>query len=109
MSPPRYEYIYGINPAFEVSRAGKRPTLTAYLDRALTKNPRLTKLADLCDFKNIPLEGVDRSRLIELCTSFFCVAGGDRFDGNRWNDLHYTDAFKQKARYRQVKEAMVDA
>lgn len=25
-------------------------------------------------------------------------AGGDTFDGNRWNDLHYTNAFKQAAR-----------
>ncbi|RIK67119.1 MAG: restriction endonuclease subunit M [Planctomycetota bacterium] len=25
-------------------------------------------------------------------------AGGDKFDGNRWNDLHYTNAFKQAAR-----------
>lgn len=24
--------------------------------------------------------------------------GGDAFDGNRWNDLHYTNAFKQAAR-----------
>ena len=27
-------------------------------------------------------------------------AGGDKFDGNRWNDLHYTNAFKQAARER---------
>lgn len=27
-------------------------------------------------------------------------AGGDTFDGNRWNDLHYTTAFKQAARER---------
>lgn len=27
-------------------------------------------------------------------------AGGDTFDGNRWNDLHYTNAFKQAARQR---------
>ena len=25
-------------------------------------------------------------------------AGGDDFDGNRWNDLHYTNAFKKSAR-----------
>ncbi|MBI4517719.1 MAG: SAM-dependent DNA methyltransferase [Deltaproteobacteria bacterium] len=28
-------------------------------------------------------------------------AGGKHFDGNRWNDLHYTIAFKQAARERQ--------
>lgn len=28
--------------------------------------------------------------------------GGAKFDGNRWNDLHYTRAFKQAARDRQA-------
>ncbi len=28
-------------------------------------------------------------------------AGGDSFDGNRWNDLHYSVAFKQAARQRK--------
>ncbi|MBL9158387.1 MAG: hypothetical protein JNJ70_12995 [Verrucomicrobiales bacterium] len=28
-------------------------------------------------------------------------AGGGKFDGNRWNDLHYTTAFKQAARDRK--------
>ncbi|MBL9158385.1 MAG: hypothetical protein JNJ70_12985 [Verrucomicrobiales bacterium] len=31
-------------------------------------------------------------------------AGGAKFDGNRWNDLHYTTAFKQAARDRHRKE-----
>lgn len=30
-------------------------------------------------------------------------AGGRTFDGNRWNDLHYTNAFKQAARDRKRK------
>ncbi len=30
-------------------------------------------------------------------------AGGSRFDGNRWNDLHYTNAFKQAARDQKKK------
>ena len=29
-------------------------------------------------------------------------AGDDTFDGNRWNDLHYSNAFKQAARARHV-------
>ena len=28
-------------------------------------------------------------------------AGSDDFDGNRWNDLHYSNAFKQAARDRR--------
>jgi hypothetical protein len=31
--------------------------------------------------------------------------GGQQFDGNRWNDLHYSNAFKQAARERAAKEA----
>lgn len=30
--------------------------------------------------------------------------GGQAFDGNRWNDLHYTRAFKQEARERNARE-----
>ena len=29
-------------------------------------------------------------------------AGGPKFDGNRWNDLHYSSSFKQAARARQA-------
>ena len=36
-------------------------------------------------------------------------AGGRTFDGNRWNDLHYTNAFKQAARVGSEKgNAMTD-
>ena len=31
-------------------------------------------------------------------------AGNDKFDGNRWNDLHYSNAFKQAARERRMAE-----
>ena len=32
-------------------------------------------------------------------------AGGKEFDGNRWNELHYSRAFKQAARERARKDA----
>lgn len=31
--------------------------------------------------------------------------GGPEFDGNRWNDLHYTNAVKRAARAREAVEA----
>ena len=31
-------------------------------------------------------------------------AGGEKFDGNRWNDLHYSNSFKQAARARRATE-----
>ena len=38
------EIIYGINPAFEAIRAGKRTVSTAWIFKEYTKNPRLKKL-----------------------------------------------------------------
>ena len=38
------------------------------------------------------------------CTDFL---GGPNFDGNRWNDLHYTNAVKSAARDRQHKRANI--
>ena len=33
--------------------------------------------------------------------------GGGTFDGNRWNNLHYTRAFKEAAQARQASKAGV--
>jgi 23S rRNA (guanosine2251-2'-O)-methyltransferase len=66
MAPPRHEYIHGINAAFEVLRAGRRETKAAYLARASRENPRLKKLAGFCERKGVPVEWVDKSRLVEL-------------------------------------------
>ena len=30
--------------------------------------------------------------------------GGEEFDGNRWNDMHYTNAVKRAARAREPRE-----
>ena len=37
------------------------------------------------------------------------LSGGAKFDGNRWNDLHYSNSFKRSARERRVAEVKVNA
>ncbi len=68
MSKPRWEYIYGINPAFEVLRGGRRRVHNAFLNDA-SSHPRLRKLATYLESKKIPVEWVDKRRLFDLAES----------------------------------------
>jgi 23S rRNA (guanosine2251-2'-O)-methyltransferase len=69
MAPPSREYIYGINPVFEVVRAGRRTLYEAYLNQATAGQPRLAKLAALLEKQGIPIQWVDKHRLFELSRS----------------------------------------
>lgn len=69
MAAPRHEYVHGLNAAFEVLRAGRRETKAAYLARSSKENPRLKKLAAFCERRGVPVEWVDKSRLVELSKS----------------------------------------
>lgn len=69
MAKPSREYIYGINPAFEVVRAGKRTVYEAYLNKAASKQPRIKKLAQYLERMNIPIQWVDKGRLNDLASS----------------------------------------
>ncbi len=66
MAKPSREYIYGVNPVFEVVRAGRRRVYEAYLNRATAKQPRLRKLAQYLEKSGIPFEFVDKQRLADL-------------------------------------------
>lgn len=61
------EYIYGINPAFEVARAGRRKIHRAYLAETAAKTARASKLAGLFKQADYPVETVSKGRLFELC------------------------------------------
>ena len=63
---PRTEYIYGINPAFEVVRAGRRRVQAAFLNQAAVGNPRLKKLSTFLQQKVVPVEWTDKGRLSQL-------------------------------------------
>jgi len=69
MGKSRWEYIYGINPAFEVLRGGKRKIHEAYLNENAQDNPRLKKLAAYIATKQVAIEWVSKQRLFELSES----------------------------------------
>ncbi len=69
MAPPSREYIYGINPIFEVARSGRRKIYEAYLNQATARQPRLAKLAAVLEKQGIHVEWVDKQRLFELARS----------------------------------------
>ncbi|MFC1497207.1 23S rRNA (guanosine(2251)-2'-O)-methyltransferase RlmB [Verrucomicrobiota bacterium] len=69
MAKPSREYIYGINPVFEVVRAGKRKIYEAYLNKAAERQPRIRKLVQYLEKMNIPVEWVDKQRVMSLSGS----------------------------------------
>jgi len=69
MAKAKHEYIYGINPCFEVIRSGRRTVKQAYLNKTATNNPRLRTLARFLKSREIPIERVDKYRLFQLSKS----------------------------------------
>ena len=69
MSRPSREYIYGINPAFEVLRAGRRTVYQAFLNETAQKTARIKKLHRVLQRKDIPVEWVEKQRLRELAST----------------------------------------
>ncbi|HDQ45204.1 MAG TPA: RNA methyltransferase [bacterium] len=66
MSKPTREYIYGINPAFEVIRAVKRKVYEAFLDETRLDQPRFSELVEMLENNTIPVRRVDRRRVNDL-------------------------------------------
>ena len=64
-----YEYIYGINPAFEVLCAKRRRVNQALISRGSESNPKVHKLVSLLDRAKVPVERTAKSRLTQLCQS----------------------------------------
>jgi 23S rRNA (guanosine2251-2'-O)-methyltransferase len=69
MGKPRWEYIYGINPAFEVLRGGRRTVHEAFLSESSRNNPRIQKLATYLSSKSIPTHWVEKGRVVDLSES----------------------------------------
>jgi len=67
--PDETTIVYGVNPAFEVLRAGRRTVREAYLNRSSADSPRLRKLAALLQARNIPHRLVEKGQLIDLTGS----------------------------------------
>ncbi len=66
---PSREYIYGINPSFELVRAGKRKIFKAYLNKAVARQPRIQKLSQYLEKMDIPIQWVDKQRVMDLSGS----------------------------------------
>lgn len=69
MGKSRWEYIYGINPAFEVLRGEKRKVHEAFLNENARDNPRLKKLARFLETREVPIQWVSKQRIFELSES----------------------------------------
>ena len=69
MTRPSREYIYGMNPAFEVLRAGRRTVYQAFLNETSQKTTRIKKLHSILQRKDIPVEWVEKQRLRDLAST----------------------------------------
>lgn len=69
MAKSSVEYVYGINSCFEVIRGGKRKIYQVYLGEKNVNNPRIKKLIEVLDKKEIPHEWVTKERLNQLSGS----------------------------------------
>ena len=69
MAKSTREYIYGTNPAFEVLRAKRRTVYGAWLNQSSRTKPRMQKLAKLLEQHEVPIEWVEKGRLIQLSKS----------------------------------------
>ena len=69
MAKASLEFVYGLNPAFEVLRAGRRKVYGAWLNQASRDKPRIKKLVTLLKKHGVEVEWAEKGRLIQLSTS----------------------------------------
>ena len=69
MSKPSREHVYGLNPAFEVLRAGKRRVYSAHLNEGMRDNTRVKKLLGVLERGNVEIEWTDKGRLMQISGS----------------------------------------
>lgn len=63
------EFLYGLNPAFECLRAGRRKVLEAFLNEQTAQSSRLKTLRRLLEEREIPVSLTDKGRLHQLSGS----------------------------------------
>jgi len=61
------EYIYGINPAFEIVRAGRRKIYRAFFSDTLCGQERTRRLVELYKNSVCKVEFVNKGKLFDLC------------------------------------------
>jgi len=63
------EYIYGVNPCFEVVRSANRAIGRAWVNEKQSKSPRIKKLVAFMERQGIRISYVDKEKLFRLCDS----------------------------------------
>ncbi len=63
------EYIYGVNPAFELVRGAKRHAYGAWINKSAAASPRLKKLTAFLEKNGVSVEMVEKGRLFDMCRS----------------------------------------
>lgn len=63
---PEHDFLCGVNPAFEVIRAGRRKVGRLFLDQKALGRPALKRLVSVVERADIPFEKVEKDRLFEL-------------------------------------------
>jgi 23S rRNA (guanosine2251-2'-O)-methyltransferase len=63
------EYVYGLNPAFELLLSGRRAVYRATVNSSSASAPRMKKLLELLAKRGVPCELVEKGRLFDLCRS----------------------------------------
>ncbi len=63
---PSHEYIYGLNPCFEVLRGGRRNVKEAFISKDTYDSARTKKLISLLDSREVKITVVDKDRLFQL-------------------------------------------
>ena len=69
MAKASREFVYGLNPAFELLRAGKRRVFAAHLNEGMRENSRVKKLVSLLERNEVEIEWTDKGRLMQLSGS----------------------------------------
>lgn len=69
MSTSNSDFIYGVNPVFEVIRSGKRKARKLFLSNSAAGNPRIRKLNETAGKYSIPVEWLEKGRLIDISGS----------------------------------------
>ncbi len=66
---PENDIIYGINPVFEVLRAGRRRVDRAMMSEKVQDQPRMRKLLERMEENRVNVRFGDKNKLFHLCNS----------------------------------------
>jgi 23S rRNA (guanosine2251-2'-O)-methyltransferase len=63
------EYIYGVNPCFEIVRSANREVDRAWVNEKQSSSPRLKKLVQFMEREGVRISFTDKERIFRMCQS----------------------------------------